>query len=329
MKKLYVHSQDLKLSAAWYAVAKRIGAVITPTLTDDAVALPLTDGSTQSLADIGAIPVNWLQLLDRIQMVNAGIPTIPAVIPFKIADRIPFSGPIFVKPRRTNFGSGSYAYTRYESVAHFHAIIGADFWAYQTNPNVHAGECIVSPALPAPFQCLELGFTLNSSGALKIIFSNDVTHDKPKHLGNGVPTPVPEEALNLVQTICNKFSVKNAMLALQLVQYEGHWVVMDWHFRPPASFSEGLVADYAGLCDSALAHMLDGHVEDSPFYMEQRSYWKTGIPASLRPFIISLGLLPRAEKNGILGCISGVGESKELVQERFRQFEERACLSSF
>jgi hypothetical protein len=102
---------------------------------------------------------------------------------------------------------------------------------------------------------------------------------------------------------------------------------MDWHLRPPALFSEGLLTDHPGACDSALAHMLDGVVDEIPFYFEHRAYWEKGIPNALRPIATSLGLIPRAVQDGVFGRIAGAGESKEVVQQKLDKFEEILCLS--
>lgn len=328
MKKLYITGADLSYGgAAWRAAAKRIGAEITPIPTADSVALPLTDSSTNELARKGIVPSKWLALLDRIELVRAGIPAIPAFAPINKTDELPFSGSAFVKPRRTNRGTPSYAYKRYESVADFHASVGEDFWAYQKSPDPSAGEYIVSPAITAPFGCLEACFAINSLGEVKVVFSNMVVHDTPKLLGNGKPTALPQEVFELVQTVCSRFSITNALISIQFAPYQNQWVVMDWHLRPPALFTEGLVLTHPGACDSGLAHMLDGHVADTPFYLEQRAYWKTGIPSRLHAYAASLGLTPRAIQNGVFGRVSGIGDSQAEVEEKFRRFEEVLCLS--
>jgi len=328
MKKLYLTSQDLAYGGVdWRAAAKRIGATITPLMTADAVALPLTDRSTQTLSASGAIPASWLALLDRVALFQAGVPTIPVVVPMLPTDEIPFTGPVFVKPRHTNRGISKYAYTRYESVAAFLAAVEPDFWEYQQAAKAKGEEYVVNPAIDAPFNCLETCFAVNSSGQVKKVFSTSTVHDTPKLLGNVVPTELPPEVLNLVETVCAQFSVKSAMLSMQFVQYNGQWVVMDWHLRPPAIFSEGMLKDYSGACDAGLAHMLDGSVDEPPFYWEQRAYWKPGIPSAMRPVALALGLIPRALQGGIFGRVAAAGESKEDVQKRLDQFEEQLCLS--
>jgi hypothetical protein len=328
MKKLFITSQDLAYGGAdWRAAAKRIGATITPLMTADAVALPLTDMSTQALSASGAIPASWLSLLDRVALFQAGVPTIPVVAPMLPTDEIPFTGPIFVKPRHTNRGIPKYAYTRYESVAAFLAAVEPDFWEYQQTAKAKAEEYVVNPAIDAPFNCLETCFAVNVSGDVKTVFSNLTVHDSSKFLGNGSPTELPPEVFTLVQTACAQFAVKNALISIQFVQYEGQWVVMDWHLRPPAVFSEGLVKNYPGACDAGLAHMLDGVAGETPFYWEQRAYWRPGIPSALRPVALALGLIPRAIQGDTFGRVAGAGESKEEVQQRLDQFEEQLCLS--
>lgn len=328
MKKLYLSNSDLIYGgASWRAAAKRIGATITPIKTSDAIALPLREVTTRDFCNKGYLPSNWMVLLDRIALLEAGIPTLPTVAPMSIADDIPFDGPVFVKPRHTNRGTSKYAYTFYDSVDNFRSSVQSDFWEYQNEAKVRLEEYILNPAIVTPFDCLETCFAINSLGIVKTVFSNSTVHDGSKLLGNGKPTELPNEVLTLVETTCNTFSIKNALISIQFVQYKGKWVAMDWHLRPPAVFSEGLLNDYPGACDAGLAHMLDGEVDDIPFYWEQRAYWEKGIPNALRPIAIKLGLIPRAIQEKTFGRVVAAGESKEVVQEKLDKFEEILCLS--
>lgn len=328
MKKLYLSLSDLAYGgAAWRRAANRIGATITNIMADGAVPIPLTDQSTRELAKAGLLPQEWMPVLDRMKLQEMGIPTIPVVAPMSASDEIPFDGPVFVKPRHTNLGAKHYAYTQYESVAAFRSSVGQDFWDYQKSASATADEYVVSPAIPAPFDCVETCIAVNGAGQLKVAFSNLVTHDTSKLLGSGAPFDFPPECLALTDQVCTSLGIRNALISIQFAPYGGQWVVMDWHLRPPAVFSEGLVTDHPGACDSCLAHALDGQVEDVPFYWEHRAYWSSGIPQSLRPLAVKLGLIPRVTQGGVFGRVVGAGPSKEDVQERLKQFEEQLCLS--
>lgn len=323
MKLLYIPVTDQAWCGQnWRTVAKRIGATVTMSAFVTPYVLSCNDASSVAIAEGGKH--NFMSkyalwnITDRIGMTGLGIPVMPTVFPQKPTDLIgKFDGPIFVKSRRT-YGKNTdpLAYTTWTDVAEFIATAPQTFWGSEKIAT-NFGEFVVQPALSFPLTDLDVNFAVNERGEVKFFLGMEMRHLAPNTPDTYKMVAIPEIVKDHIRTVIGYNPIKGGIHNVQFAWYNEQWVLLDWNTRPALGFSQGVAAAHPGLLDSALAFMMDiPGVEDTPFYLEQRSYYDDPFTMADISAIYAIGLVPRVT-NGIINRVAGIADNKTMVDAMF------------
>lgn len=308
---------------------------------DATIALPVDDFqvidlvSNPELSHLAPMSAEaYATVADRMCHPRLGMLTLPSILPLSAEDLLELDpeGPVFVKRQRTcGKDTSPWAYTYWDTPTNLLESITPEFWAEQANPLDSGGAFVVQPALQHPFKDLSINISVNAGHEMLVMSVMSMTHDSINKLGRYVPFEGEgiEKLLEALRNVCIDLKLGAGIHELQLVEYLGDWALMDWNPRMTGALAKGYPTSYPVL-DDAILHMLGRplrHAADH-LYTEQRSYRNVDLTAFDAVYVaLSCGLYPRYDAGATAVCrLAGIGESVELVQERFAAFETACSL---
>lgn len=313
MMKLYMEPRERRrIGASASALAQRLGIELSDT-PDGAALLALTDVTAQMFADKYPGQFMSMEAFERIKnnlrMAELGIPVIPSS-----TDPMAFSGPVFVKPRRTLKQSTSrVAYTAWASAQEFMAQHGGEFQAA-------GGELVFQPAWSYPSRDFEINFAVNADSEVFFYSSCAAVNGGIHRFSSFKTAPAPDGLEDAIRQVCQEQQIKGGMHCLDFTEVNGEYRLYDWNPRPAFYAVLGLLKA-PGYADAGMAHLCGLSPLDAPtVHFEQRAYFDQPIDGKWYTRICELGMFARFDATGITR-IAAVTESAASSEILFNQME--------
>lgn len=323
--KLYMDPRERRtLGGPTTVLAQRVGVELSDT-PDGSAILALSDLVAQKfsreLPDQFMPAESFDRLTDKLRMHELGVPVIPSSL-----DPQAFSGPVFIKQRRTLKQSvPRLAYTRWDSAAEFMAAHGSEFQAFNANPENIGGELIFQPAFSYPAQGFEMNFSVNRASEVLYYSTCQNITIAPERYGFIKTTIAPQVVKDAIANIVSQQVIRSGIHCVTFVFMDGEYRLYDWNARPPF-YGVLHFLSVPGFADAAMAHMCDLPVPDLPTkYFEQRGYFDSPIDSKCYPQILELGMFPRLDQTGITR-VGVVTVDENTAQNLFNQMESK-CVS--